>query len=190
MGRPSDEELVAVVEKVARRLARIYQFSYYEVDDLIQHCYVEALEVLDKYDGERPLANFLAIHLRNRLHNLKRNKHARITTPCERCPLAAWNKANDSCKIYDFKEDCHLYYKWVVTNTDKKNISQPVNMGDHDVCHQADFDIAQFNDIYQRLRERLSAAGQQIMFKIMNGDRVRPNEIKALREEAEEILNG
>ena len=181
---------MAVVDKIARRLARIYKFGYHDVEDLIQECYIEALKGLEKYDDSRPLANFLSIHLRNRMHNFKRDNHARISPPCERCPLAAWIKSEDSCKIYKLKEDCTLYYKWVITNKDKKNLSQPVHMGDHDVEGGVPLDVVQFNDIYDKLKGQLSASGQQIMFKIMNGDKVKPNELKAFQEEAQEILNG
>jgi RNA polymerase sigma factor (sigma-70 family) len=188
MGRPSDEELVAAVEKVAKRLARLYRFSYHEVEDLVQECYVEAIKALDKYDASRPLVNFLAIHLRNRLHNFKRNKHERITAPCESCPLGAWVKKSDSCKIYEIKEDCKLYAKWININAAKKNLSQPVNMGDSDPTLGEGFDQAQFNDIYNKLRRELSEFGQMVMFKIMNGDRVKPTEMVKFKEEVDAII--
>lgn len=189
MNQPSEEEFVAIVGKIARRLARIYKFGYHDVEDLVQHCYIEAIEGMKKWDRERPLVNFLSIHLRNRLHNLKRNKHARIATPCERCPLGAWVKSSDACKIYSLKEDCQLYYRWVITNTDKKNLSQPVHIGDSEINGHEDFDVAQFKDIYDKLKGNLSEFGQQIMFKIMNGDKVKPNELKAFQDEALEILS-
>ena len=189
MQRPSDEELIAVVEKIAKRLARIYKFGCHEIEDLTQQCYVEALKSMDKYDGERPLVNFLSIHLRNRLYNFKRDNHARISSPCEKCPLGAWVKKTDSCKLYEFREDCQLYYKWVVINTDKRNLSQPVHMGDSDVENGGETDIVAFRDIQAQLRDKLSADGQQIMFKIMNGDKVKPSELKRFREEAQGILN-
>lgn len=188
MGRPSDEELVAAVSKVAKRLARLYKFSYHEVEDLVQECYVEAIKALDKYDESRPLVNFLAIHLRNRLHNFKRNKHERISPPCESCPLGAWVKETNGCKIYEIKDDCKLYLKWVSINAAKKNLSQPVNMGDSDPTHGEYFDQAQFNDIYGKLRANLSEFGQMVMFKIMNGDRVRPTEMAKFKEEVDDII--
>lgn len=188
MQRPSDEELVQVVSKIAKRLARLYKFGYHEVEDLIQECYIMALGALDKYDSSRPLSNFLAIHLRNRLNNLKRDKFQRITKPCERCPLAAWIKDKDICKIYEIKEDCTLYHTWTLRNSAKKNLMQPTFIEGHEPTRPGEFFLAEFNEYFVILREKLSPKNQVIMYKIMNGDKVRPGEMYDFRHEAQEIL--
>lgn len=147
-----------------------------------------ALQALDKYDSGRPLANFLSIHLRNRLNNFKRDKFQRITKPCERCPLAAWIKNEDKCKIYEIKEDCNLYHRWVLTNAAKKSLMQPSFMEGNEPTRPGDFYTAEFNEYFSLLRNHLSDRNQITMYKIMNGDKVRPGELYDFKEEAHGII--
>lgn len=188
MSRPSNEEVWEVASKIARRLARIYKFGYHEVEDFVQDSYIIAISSIDKYDSKRPLVNFLSIHLRNRFNNFKRDKFQRISKPCEKCPLGAWIKNGDLCKIYEIKEDCSLYYKWVMTNSAKKNLMQPTYIEGHEPVRDADFSGPEFKEVYEHLQNNLSHQNQIIMYKIMNGDKVRPTEIDNFRNEAMEIL--
>jgi len=65
------------IEKVANRYAYKFQFAYYTPEDIKQEAFIIAMEALDRYDGKRPLENFLAVHVKNRLNNFKRDNFYR-----------------------------------------------------------------------------------------------------------------
>lgn len=129
----TEEQVVEAIQKVAKRLAYKYRFGYHTVQDIEQEAFILVLKpdtqgktLLEKYDGKRPLENFLWTHLRNRLYNFKRDNYERIEKPCFNCPLGAYIKDKDKCKAYHNKEDCDIYAKWLNRNNSKKNLMNPV----------------------------------------------------------------
>ena len=68
-----EDELIAIVDKIANRFANTFKFGYHELEDMKQQAWQVALEGLKDYDGKRPLENFLWTHVRNRLYNFKRD---------------------------------------------------------------------------------------------------------------------
>ena len=63
--------------KVVNRIAHKYRFGYYDIDDIKQEAFIIAMEAMDRYDEGRPLENFLAVHISNRLKNFKRDNFFR-----------------------------------------------------------------------------------------------------------------
>ena len=126
----TEEEVLAVMEKVAKRLAYKFRFGYHDIDDMKQQAYLEAIKGLVKYDEKRPLENFLWTHVRNRLFNLKRNKFERPDKPCLQCPLNAYRAEDDKCLAYDCKPDCPIYSRWQARNNTKKNLMRPIEFSE------------------------------------------------------------
>ena len=62
---------------VVNRIAHKYRFGYYDIDDIKQEAFIIAMEAMDRYDEGRPLGNFLAVHISNRLKNFKRDNFFR-----------------------------------------------------------------------------------------------------------------
>jgi hypothetical protein len=52
----------------------------------------------------------------------------RLEKPCDNCPMKAYIKNTDSCKLYENKLDCDLYYKWHKNNSNKQNIMDPIGI--------------------------------------------------------------
>ena len=65
------------IQTVIDRTANKYTFGYYELDDIKQESFIICLEAIQNYDNSRPLENFLARHLSNRLKTLRRDKYSR-----------------------------------------------------------------------------------------------------------------
>lgn len=86
---PAEAEAEAgrIIQDVARRFGRKYQFGSYEPDDIAQEAAGFALECLakGKYDPARSLDAYLATHIKRRLHNLKRDRFMRPESPCSCC---------------------------------------------------------------------------------------------------------
>jgi DNA-directed RNA polymerase specialized sigma subunit len=73
----TEEQVLQTIQKVVRRVAHKYKFGYYDYDDICQEGFLIAIEGLERYDGLRPLENFLAVHVSNRLKNFKRDNFCR-----------------------------------------------------------------------------------------------------------------
>lgn len=69
--------MVSTITLISTRLASKYTFPNYEQDDIVQEAFIIGMEALDRYDGVRPLENFLSIHIKNRLKNFKRDHYYR-----------------------------------------------------------------------------------------------------------------
>ena len=73
----TQEQVVSTIMTVSSRLASKYTFPNYDKDDIIQEAFIIGMEAMNRYDGVRPLENFLSIHIKNRLSNLKRDNYYR-----------------------------------------------------------------------------------------------------------------
>ena len=73
----TENEVLEIINKVASRYAHKFRFGYFEADDIRQEAVIIAMEALERYEEGRPLENFLAVHVKNRLNNFKRDKYYR-----------------------------------------------------------------------------------------------------------------
>lgn len=73
----TEEQVVSTITLISSRLASKYTFPNYEVDDITQEAFIIGMEAMNRYDGIRPLENFLSIHIKNRLRNFKRDNYYR-----------------------------------------------------------------------------------------------------------------
>lgn len=124
----TEEEVLAVINNIANRLAYKFKFGYHDIEDMKQQARLEAWKGLASYDNKRPLENFLWTHVRNRLFNLKRDKYQRPDKPCLHCPFAAYLADTDECGKYLDKMDCELYEGWQNRNSAKRNIMSPIGI--------------------------------------------------------------
>jgi hypothetical protein len=125
----TEAQVIEEIDKVTRTLAPKYTFGPYDRDDIKDQGWVYAIEVLDRevYDHTRPLANFLYIHVRNRLSNFKRDNLRRNDPPCQAC------HRGDLCGRDGEGSECKKYAAWRKRNQDKANIQRPL-----DLTHIAD----------------------------------------------------
>lgn len=67
-----------MIQEIATRLSNKYVFGYLDKDDIIQEAVIFGLEAYDRWDGVRPLENFISVHMSNRLKNFKRDNYFRL----------------------------------------------------------------------------------------------------------------
>ena len=120
----SEQEVIDIIDNIANRLCYKFKFGYHTADDMKQEARVFAWQGLEKYDGERPLENFLWTHVRNRLYNFKRNNYSRLEKPCDTCEFFI----NKQCAKYDKQEHCSLYKGWLDRNNAKKSLMHSVSV--------------------------------------------------------------
>ena len=122
----TEQQVVDTIDNVVDRLAKRFIFGYHDVDDMKQQGRLFAIEGLDRYDGKRPLENFLWTHVRNRLSNYKRDNYERQQLPCFQC--VKHNFDNSNCYEYDDMLECKLYHRWYMKNSAKKNLMSPIEL--------------------------------------------------------------
>ena len=71
----TEREVIKEISAVIDRIAHKYTFYGYEIDDIKQEAFIMCIDAMDRYDANRPLENFLSVHLSNRLKNFVRDHH-------------------------------------------------------------------------------------------------------------------
>lgn len=74
----NETEVVETILKISKKLAHKYTFASYEVEDIEQEAFLIGIAGLSKYDQERPLENFMYVHINNRLKTFKRDNYYRL----------------------------------------------------------------------------------------------------------------
>ena len=69
------DEVIDKIKIVVDRIAPRYTFHGYDIDDMKQEAFIICIDALDRYDQKRPLENFLAVNLSNRLKNFVRDNY-------------------------------------------------------------------------------------------------------------------
>ncbi len=127
----TEQQFVLTVKKIAQRLSHKFKFGFYEVEDIEQEAFILCMEFLPKWDGKRPLENFLWSCTSNRLKNFKRNKYERLDKPCLKCPFYDKTKLKigKECGKFEDKGDCSKYTDWIKRNEIKKNLVNSLGGG-------------------------------------------------------------
>lgn len=176
----NEEEFLAVLDNISKRLAYKFQFGYHSFEDMKQQAAIFALEGLEKYDNKRPLENFLWTHVRNRLFNYKRDNYQRPDKPCINCKFydKHCKQSTNQCLEYSNKNDCEEYNAWNQRNSSKKNIMKPV--GIDDLAENMDIsqknysiaDIVANEQIIDLLDKNIPAQHRETYLRLKHGDKV------------------
>lgn len=101
----TEQEVVDQINIVVNRMSARYTFYGYEVDDIRQEAFMICMDALDRYDQNRPLENFLAVHLSNRLKNFVRDNFY-VKGEEEKKRILKPNSLSNNDFIFDV-EDCN-----------------------------------------------------------------------------------
>ncbi len=67
-----------MIQELAKLLAPKYVFGYYTKEDIEEEAIIIGYDGFKRWDKNRPLRNFLYVHISNRLKTLKRDKYFRL----------------------------------------------------------------------------------------------------------------
>lgn len=181
-----EAELLETIDKVANRLASKYRFGYHDIDDMKQQARLEALKGLDKYDGKRPLENFLWTHVRNRLHNFKRDNYFRPEKPCDKCPLL--DKVNNVCTKYSSRMECDLYAKWHDRTERRKSLMSTAE--DLDMSHEYDdaADLIDKKTIFDMVDQNIPVELRENWIRFINNLKLNKNKREQIKLEIQLII--
>ena len=181
----SEQEVIDIIDGIANRLCYKFKFGYHCPDDMKQQARLFAWEGLEKYDGKRPLENFLWTHVRNRLSNFKRNNYSRLEKPCDTCEFFIKKK----CTAFEDQEECNLYKGWLDRNNAKKNLMHSVSV-EYD---QKDKDIPSLSTLFAKevldlLDEELHVRFREDWIRFINNLKLSKNRKDRLLEEIGKTL--
>lgn len=74
----TETQVLETIQIVTNRLKSRFTFKYYDEDDISQESFLICISALERYDGKRPLENFLYVNLRNRLKSFIRDNYKKI----------------------------------------------------------------------------------------------------------------
>lgn len=163
-----ENEVLQVIERIAKRLATRFRFGYHTVEDMRQQARLYAWEGLAGYDGLRPLENYLWKVVHNRLFNFKRDNYMRPECPCNECK-------HKHCD----KTICKKYLDWYNKNSAKVNVVLPISI--HSVDGVAEqhmeyrddiINTIMIKDILKLLNDNLSIHMRADFIKLQNGIRL------------------
>ena len=123
----SDDKVLAIINRVAKRLGPKFRFGYHSNEDMVQQAIIFALEGLKKYDNRRSLETFLWAHVHHQLYNFKRDHFQRPDTPCDKCDKGSLNNQG-RCSIYGNVHNCDIYMRWYRRNSAKRNLMNPITL--------------------------------------------------------------
>lgn len=190
------EHVVETIRSVARKLSKKYRFGFYNEEDIEQEAFLLIVEkeILQKYDFSKPLENFLAVVLKNRLYNFKRDNYFRPTPPCINCPLKAFISP-DRCSAYEDMMDCSFYKKWQNVITKRKNIMYTVNIENisdvdepsmsYSVNFLENIDEEEFSE---KILQYLNIKSRKYYLMMKNGVKIKNIELNYLLDEIKRVL--
>jgi DNA-directed RNA polymerase specialized sigma24 family protein len=192
----TEDEVIAIINNVANRLARRFKFGYHDIDDMKQQARLFAWEGLKSYDNIRPLENFLWTHVRNRLFNFKRDKYERPDKPCINCENYKYNDTDeDYCNKYCNKQECKEYSNWLNKSSRKRNIMHPIefnNVDDDNEDNMKSFvDLDKeldHKEIFKIINEELPLSMRPLFLRLKFGTKIPKGQKIKIQTTIREIL--
>ena len=98
----AESAIIAALTDVSHNLAPRFAFASHTIEDIFQEAFLHGLTLIEKdqgaYNPARPLTGYLAVSIKNHLHNFKRQHFFRAEPPCSCCnpfdppenPCARW----------------------------------------------------------------------------------------------------
>lgn len=104
------ESVMTCINNVIDRISPRYVFYGYPIQDIKQEAFMICMEALRRYDCSRPLENFLAVHLSNRLKNFIRDNHFLSKEDEKRVKVMQPAQLQNEDTIVDEKEKYSINY--------------------------------------------------------------------------------
>jgi len=182
------EEQLQIIQSIAKQFANGFKFGYIDADDIYQEACIEGVKGVTNWDGERPLDNFLFIHIKRRLINLRRDKYYRVETPCSSCPVRQHHG-----KLVFCNEQCEkVYRRWERNNRAKANLISPQDIAvtetDNLLLEDNVEDKIHMVEIEHMIREQLAPGVRRDYMRMKEGITLTKSRQLKVRQEVLEIL--
>lgn len=203
MAGVSENEFVAIVNRIMDRIVSTWVFGYFDSDDIRQEAFIIATKAIrsGKYDKCRKLEPFLFRSISNGLFNLKRGVTGKFASPCQRCPLfdRKYESTTNQCKAFTNKLDCDKYMQWELRNAKRNSLINPISFSSPDEDEEDVFDIQTYtiehvldeaikNEITDLINNNLPATLRGNFLKMMAGIKIKTQDRKAVQSAIYDII--
>jgi DNA-directed RNA polymerase specialized sigma24 family protein len=192
----TQQEVIELIDSITNSLSLKFRFGFLTQEDIKQECFILAIDGLERYDDKLPLENFLRVHIKNRLCNLKR-KFQRRDIKCE-CNICKVESSTHKDRI-----SCLKYKQWYERNLAKKNLMLPMDIDlvsdlgrthvpDHDKCMRVESQteaIVEQKEIFDKIDGLLPVDMRADYIKMKNGIKIPKNRYDTIVETIKEKLN-
>lgn len=180
---------VKVVDKILSVLAQANTFGSYTVEDIRQEGFMMALRAFPKWDGVRPLENFLCKDMKNKLLNLKRDVFQRNDVPCRACAR------NARCaNAVGENEPCAAHTAWLKKASAKRSVVSPFDMShvpeDKVRADSSVTEHIEHSEALHRLDVAFPAYMRSAWLRLLAGETLPEKERAEVERIAREILRG
>ena len=155
----TEQQVIDQINIVCNRISPRYTFYGYTVDDIKQESFIICMEALNRYDGIRPLENFLSVNLSNRLKNFVRDNYFLSNENTERQKVYQPAQLEYEDYIVDEENKLSISYDHIQKEemVDAINKYLPANM-------RMDY-LKMINDVYitKQRREEITAMIVEIL---------------------------
>jgi hypothetical protein len=155
----TEEQVIKTITTVCDRISPRYTFYGYTIDDIKQEAFIICIEALNRYDGVRPLENFLSVNLSNRPKTFMRDNYFTGSSSENRKKVFQPAQLDYEDHIIDEKETFGNSY-------DDLDMKQMVSVIDEHIPANIRMDYLKIiNDIYvaKQRREEVIMIIQQIL---------------------------
>jgi RNA polymerase sigma factor (sigma-70 family) len=173
----TEEQILEIFQKISKKISHKYKFAHYTAEDLQQECFIFLLEAIEKYDEERPLENFLYVHLSNRMYDFKRDNYTRII----------------NCDCRGVCEKCE---KKKITQNKRKNIASPIDIytvKDEDENRMKFYfdplTELEVNEVKDRIERGIPLELREDYLKYLNGVKLTTQRKRKVEDKIREILD-
>lgn len=178
----SESGAISTINQIANLIAPQFVFGYNTIEDNRQQAWIFSLEALPKYQpfdengNERPLANFIYVHVFRRFLNMYRDK-------CHKpCPIEISSGV--------MPEDEDRYLRWKEKNTSLKNILVPTSLAEGIHSYEDDVHNELENKETERIiDENLNINLRSYYLKMKSGVTIPYSKRMAVIKEIKTILN-
>lgn len=172
--KQAEQEIHRIACEISHNVAGYFVFGHHTREDMAQQGVVEALEVLrtDKYDPSRPLENFLQVHIRNRLSNIKRREAFRSEPPCSCCDR--WEPP---------AQPCPRWLEWHKNNTSKQALLRTVDVYEVNLSMESIVvQEALASELREQIREHLPEDLREDYDRLLSQEKIPARRLQVLRD--------
>ena len=174
----TQEEVLDEIKTVCRSISTQINFGYYDKEDIEQEGIILGITVLGDYDFERPLANFIYTHVRNRILNLQRKLLTRTDPPCLLCHQSISGHSGHT----DGKM-CDSYKKWHKLNFTKRSLMEPMEL-EEGIAKDTVSDLSETKDLITKIDSLLPIYLRASYLRMRAGENVPEN----IKEQVEDFV--
>ena len=178
----TQSQVIDLINKILDGLVSKFKFGVYDASDIRQEGFIEAMSLLTKFDGKRPLENFLRATLPNKLKNLRRNKSYVTHVSC-----SAHNEFTKNCEACESRQNTQLQKRKLLNPIDLDSVNPD---GESNFIASDDLNSLELKESLERINKLLPMDMRVDYLKMKEGLYVNRERRLEIEKKVWEIIDG